>query len=61
MASVDNQLFLVILILPALFSLVFIAEGVHKIMEDEPPWVPFSLGFVFLGVIITAYFLLFTK
>ncbi|OGG07253.1 hypothetical protein A2872_01450 [Candidatus Gottesmanbacteria bacterium RIFCSPHIGHO2_01_FULL_42_12] len=59
MVNIDIQLFLVVLTLPALFALVFIAEGIHKMAEKESPTESFILGFVFLGIIITAYFLLF--
>jgi hypothetical protein len=48
----------VALVLPSLFALTFLAEGVHKIMQNEKPWVPFIVGLLFLGIILGAYFFL---
>lgn len=51
----DPQFIYIVLVLPTLFALTFIAEGVHKLVKEEPPWVPFSLGFGFLFLIILTY------
>jgi uncharacterized membrane protein YphA (DoxX/SURF4 family) len=61
-AKIDGQLFWVILVLPALFAVIFFVEGVHKWLEkEESPYPSWTMGFIFLGVIMTAYFLLFGK
>ncbi len=52
----DPQMLYVALILPSLFALTFLADGVHKLMKSEPPWVPLITGTAFLVVIIAAYF-----
>lgn len=57
MNPTDPQFLFVALVLPSLFALTFIFEGVHKLMKQEPAWVPLITGFVFLGVIIGTYFL----
>lgn len=58
----DSQiLFFIALVLPFLFALNFIAEGVHKMMEKEPPILSFSIGFGMLMAIMAAYLLIFIK
>lgn len=44
------------LILPSLFALTLIAEGVHKILKKESGWISLFLGIGFLVVIIGSYF-----
>ena len=46
----------VALILPSLFALTLIAEGVNKILKSEPGWVSLTLGSFFIALIITVYF-----
>ncbi len=53
------QFIFVALVLPSLFALSFIFEGIHKLMRQEPPWVPLITGFIFLAVILGAYMLIF--
>ena len=47
------------LILPSLFALTLIAEGVQKILRKESGWVSILLGIGFLAIIVVSYFLLF--
>lgn len=47
------------LILPSLFALTLIAEGVQKILRRESGWVSILLGIGFLVIIVASYFLLF--
>lgn len=44
------------LVLPSLFAIILIADGVNKVLREEPGWVSIGLGVVFLVSIITAYF-----
>lgn len=46
----------VALILPSLFALTLIAEGVNKILKSEPGWVSLTLGSFFIALIIAVYF-----
>jgi len=47
------------LILPSLFGLTLIAEGIHKVLKKESGWISILLGIGFLAIIIVSYFLLF--
>lgn len=44
------------LVLPSLFALTLIAEGVHKVLKNEPGWLSIVLGCSFLIVLIFGYF-----
>lgn len=56
MGSQDPASFYVILILPSLFALTLITEGLHKVLKKESGWVSFSSGIIFLSIVIFAYF-----
>ncbi len=47
------------LILPSLFALTLIAEGIHKILQRQAGWVSITLGVFFLLTVIAAYFFVF--
>jgi len=49
------------LVLPSLFALTLIAEGVHKVLKNESGWLSIFLGCAFLMVLIFGYFLLIFK
>ncbi len=56
MLPTDPQFLYIILVLPSLFGLTLIGEGLHKIMNEE--WsgmVSVLFGVVFVGVVIFAY------
>ena len=53
----DPAIFYLGLILPGLFALTLVIEGVHKILKDEPGWVSLIMGTFFIFVIILAYFI----
>lgn len=53
----DPQFLYIILILPSLFGLTLIGEGVHKIAHEE--WnglISVILGLIFMGLVVFAYF-----
>jgi hypothetical protein len=53
---------LMIFILPSLFGLTLIGEGVNKIMNyDNHGWITISVGSLFVIIIIIAYFVLSTQ
>jgi len=54
----DPAIFYLALVLPGLFALTLIIEGVNKILRDEPGWVALCFGVFFLFIIILAYFFL---
>ena len=56
MSTTDPQFLYMILILPSLFGLTLIGEGLNKIMHEE--WaglISVVFGLVFLGMVIFAY------
>lgn len=58
MPTDDPAIFYLALILPGLFALTLILEGVNKILRDEPGWISIAFGVAFVLFIIIAYFFL---
>ncbi len=57
MAVTDPQFIYMILVLPTLFGLTLIGEGVHKLTtEDNSGYISVFFGIVFIIVVILAYF-----
>lgn len=57
MSALDPQFLYMILILPSLFGLTLLGEGLNKLMHEE--WngvVSIIFGFMFIGVVVFAYF-----
>jgi len=60
--ATDTSFIIILFILPSLFGLSLIGEGVSKIMNyDNHGWINVGVGSVFVTIIIIAYFLLNTK
>lgn len=60
--TTDPQFLIMIFILPSLFGLSLLGEGVGKIMNYDPRgWVGITAGGCFIVIIILAYFLLSTN
>ena len=58
----DTSFLLMLFVLPSLFGLTLIGEGVNKVMNyDNHGWINISLGSLFVIIIIIAYFLMSTK
>ena len=56
MSTLDPQLLYMILVLPSLFGLTLLGEGVSKIVHEEPNGIiSVVFGFMFLGAVIFAY------
>lgn len=54
----DSTLTTILFILPSLFGLTLIGEGVQKVMNyDNRGWITVSLGGVFLVLIVLGYFI----
>lgn len=56
MSSLDPQFLYMILVLPSLFGLTLLGEGINKIAHEE--WggiVSVIFGFMFIGAVIFAY------
>ncbi len=59
MNAQDPQLLYMVLILPSLFGLTLIGEGLNKIIKSEAAgWVSIIFGLLFVAVVIFAYFFL---
>lgn len=62
MQTSDPSFLMMLFILPALFGLTLIGEGVGKIMNyDNHGWITISVGSVFEVMILIAYFMMSTR
>ena len=53
----DPQFLYMILVLPTLFGLTLVGEGLNKILKsDQAGWLSMIFGLMFIGVVIFAYF-----
>ena len=56
MSATDPQFLYMILILPSLFGLTLLGEGINKVIHEEYNGiVSIVFGFMFIGVVIFAY------
>lgn len=59
MSPQDPQFLYIVLILPSLFGLTLIGEGLNKILKNElAGWASITFGILFIGVVIFAYWFL---
>ncbi|MFC1710964.1 hypothetical protein ACFLZ1_00060 [Patescibacteria group bacterium] len=57
MSPYDPQFLYMILILPSLFGLTLIGEGLNKVLKSETAgWISIMFGVLFITVVIFAYF-----
>lgn len=55
----DPQFLYVVLILPSLFGLTLIGEGLNKVLKSEiAGWISIFFGLLFVGVVIFTYWFL---
>jgi len=55
----DPQFLYMVLILPSLFGLTLIGEGLNKVLKSETAgWVSIMFGVVFVLVVVFAYFVI---
>lgn len=53
----DPQFLYMILVLPSLFGLTLLGEGINKVMHEEYNGViSIIFGFMFIGIVVFAYF-----
>lgn len=58
----DSSSLMILFILPALFGLTLIGEGLNKIMNyDGRGWISISIGSIFEIIILVAYFMMSTR
>jgi threonine/homoserine/homoserine lactone efflux protein len=56
MDPTEPQFLYMILVLPTLFGLILIGEGLNKVLKDEiQGWFSIIFGILFIGVVIFAY------
>lgn len=59
MEASDPQFLYMVLVLPSLFGLTLIGEGLNKILKSEVAgWVSVAFGVVFILVVVFAYFVI---
>ena len=59
MSPSDPQFLYMVLILPSLFGLTLVGEGLNKILKSETAgWVSIAMGALFILVVIFAYMFL---
>lgn len=57
MSVSDPQIFYMVLVLPSLFGLTLVGEGITKILHNEDgAWLPIIFGAIFILVVIFAFF-----
>lgn len=57
MKSTDPQFLYMILVLPSLFGLTLVGDGLNKVMHEETGGIISILfGVIFIGVVIFAFF-----
>ncbi len=60
--TTDTTFLLVLFILPSLFGLTLIGDGVNKLMNyDDHGWIGVSIGSVFVVVLIIAFLIMSTR
>lgn len=53
----DPQFLYMVLVLPSLFGLTLVGDGLNKVMHEEYSGaISIVIGFLFIGVVIFAYF-----
>ena len=57
MSAQDPQFLYMILVLPTLFGLTLVGEGINKVMNSQKGgYLSLIFGILFIGVVIFAYF-----
>jgi hypothetical protein len=56
MTATDPQFLYMILILPSLFGLTLVGDGLNKMMHEESGgMISVIFGFIFIGIVVFAY------
>ncbi|MDP3888588.1 MAG: hypothetical protein Q8Q24_00945 [bacterium] len=56
MSTADPQFLYMVLILPSLFGLTLVGEGLNKILKSENVgWISLVFGLIFILVVVFAY------
>lgn len=56
MSTTDPQFLYLILILPSLFGLTLVGDGLNKVIHEESGgYISIIFGLIFIGVVVLAY------
>ena len=59
MSPSDPQFMYMVLILPSMFGLTMVGEGVSKVMRSQGSgWISIAMGILFIAVVVVAYLFL---
>lgn len=57
MSTADPQFMYIMLVLPSLFGLTLVGEGLYKVVHEENSGIlSLVFGFMFMGMVVFAYF-----
>lgn len=57
MSATDPQFLYMILVLPSLFGLTLLGEGISKVIHEEDNGIiSIIFGFMFIGIVVFAFF-----
>jgi len=56
MKTIDPQFIYIILVLPALFGLTLVGDGINKILRNEGGFISILFGLVFIVIVIFGYY-----
>lgn len=57
MSTTDPQFLYMVLVLPSLFGLTLVGDGLNKVIHEEQRGViSIIFGFMFIGIVVFAYF-----
>lgn len=48
----DSKIIYLLSVLPIIFGMTLIGDGVHKIVKDEGGWISIIFGVLFIGIVI---------
>lgn len=50
--NLDSKIIYLLSILPFIFGLVLIGDGIHKIIKGKGGWISLVFGSIFLGIVV---------
>lgn len=58
MSEIEPQFLYLILVLPSLFGLTLVGDGINKVIHEESGgFLSIIFGLIFIGVVVASYFL----
>ena len=53
----DSKVIYLLSVLPIIFGMTLIGDGIHKIRKEEGGWISLIAGIVFLGIVALTNFI----